>query len=206
MRRALAIGLVAALGWAAPAAAAGPVPGIAERADAWLSRTLGAPARNLPLEVGDTTDCAGDRWAAARGMTCAALAYEDHITLAPDRVRALWMVAETHDDQEQVGHLLLHELLHRWHADRDLEEMAVDAEAIDLYPAWARSEGISFEYPIVPLYPEVAHVRTASARATGTSWRSRAARLWRRALWATDDTGRASMWAAAFNQETTHAR
>jgi len=49
-------------------------------------------------------------------------------------------------------------------AERDLEEGIADALARDLF--------------------------AASARATGRGWRSREARLWRRALWASDCAGR----------------
>ncbi len=102
-------------------------------------------------------------------------------------------------------HLLIHESLHReetvgcWipsAGQLNVEEGIVDALTADLVPAW----GWRFwrqRIAIVPRYrAEVAAIRAASARATGSSsWRERSARHWRRALWGASCDGRAAMLA-----------
>jgi len=102
-------------------------------------------------------------------------------------------------------HLLIHESLHReetvgcWvpsAGQLNVEEGIVDALTADLAPAW----GWRFwrqRIAIVPRYrAEVAAVRAASARATGSrTWRTYEARSWRRALWGASCEGRAAMLA-----------
>jgi len=88
-------------------------------------------------------------------------------------------------------HVLIHELAHRGMACED--EGIVDAITADLAPAW----GWRFwrdRITVVPYYPGTAAIRYASARATGSkTWRTRDARLWRRALWGASCEGREAM-------------
>lgn len=99
--------------------------------------------------------------------------------------------------------VLIHESLHRedtegcWRpaaGELNVEEGIVDALTVDLAPAW----GWRFwrqRIGVIPFYkPEVAAIRAASAKATGSrNWRTREARGWRRALWAASCAGRVEM-------------
>lgn len=96
---------------------------------------------------------------------------------------------------------VLHELLHRgpvvgWDIDPYLEEGITEAVTEDLLPAWSQHFlGYTLHpWEVAPSYTrEVTYIRHQSARATGSSWRSRAARLWRRAFYLADRSGRLSM-------------
>lgn len=103
-----------------------------------------------------------------------------------------------------AGHVLLHELLHL-HRARHLEEGIVDAVALDLVAPWSqRFLGTTLflqgygSTASDGAYPEgVRLVRALSAAATGGSWRTYRARMWRRALLLAADVGRRAMVAEA---------
>lgn len=88
---------------------------------------------------------------------------------------------------------LLHEVLHQVGMERGLEEGghmsveegAVEAVTHDLRPALMRRIGRPDAQVAVAYHRWVASVRTASARATGSSWTSSRARAWRATLLAT---------------------
>jgi hypothetical protein len=92
----------------------------------------------------------------------------------------------------------LHERLHRAETIQGCyrdEEAITDALTRDLLPAltkhmlgWAVTGVFHSSYD-----HDVSDVRWASAKATGQSWRSRDARMWRRALWGASCEGREAM-------------
>jgi len=163
---------------AAPATAATPQP-LADKTADWLTVVLGVA---VPHQVATTIpDDDGTRgWVAA--------------SIDDDGARHIhaeaWLIGDwTHPRGEwwadASGHILLHELLHG--VSRD--EGAVDAVALDLHAAWAhrflppRNQPAGYGRDIGDaLYPaEVRRVRAESRAATGGGWRTRDARLWRRA-------------------------
>jgi hypothetical protein len=84
--------------------------------------------------------------------------------------------------------VLIHELLHRddrvacWNEFH--EEGVVDALAMDLVPIYVKKFWGNLLYVPTPLYYKgVKLVRTRTARATHTSWKSRASRKMRQELW-----------------------
>lgn len=93
---------------------------------------------------------------------------------------------------------VMHELAHRapltWSFDPYLEEGATEAIVADLLPSCSkRTLGYVIHYSqVLPSYQEqVAFIRSRSARAVGAGWRTRPARLWRRAFYLADrDTRR----------------
>jgi hypothetical protein len=99
------------------------------------------------------------------------------------------------------GEMLVHETLHLRDSADPLNEGAVDAVAIDLTPSWMQAflgkdatPGKGYGSLYASLYPEqVRTIRALSVKATGQRWRSRAARLWRRAYLLADDLTRAQM-------------
>lgn len=195
IRRALAVGAVL-LAWAAPALSTPPA--LAERTDAWLEATLGVAIPDRPV-----FEITG---AAAQECECRAQAWDDRLEFTPSVWNGLASLDHEPVDYSADGQALLHETLHTADGmtitNPALEEGVVDALALDLYPAWGKAMGV-YVWPTAPNYPaEVRLVRTASARATGTPWRSRAARLWRRDLWRADQSTRTALVVAAFTKGT----
>ncbi len=171
-----------------------------DRAALWLSEVLRTEIpRRPPVEVTEHLEHAGNE---------GEFHYDGRIKVRPFLAASL-----AHREVVAIGrfhiapgpHLLIHESLHReetvgcWipaAGQLNIEEGIVDALTADLAPAW----GWRFwrqRIAIVPRYrAEVAAIRAASARATGSSsWRERSARHWRRALWAASCEGRAAMLA-----------
>jgi len=104
-----------------------------------------------------------------------------------------------------AGEILVHEWLHRaatWACWRspdgfEWEEGITQALTADVLPAWGkRFLGSPWVRPGRMYQREVSVVRAVSARATGSStWRSPAARQYRRALWAASCEQRAALLA-----------
>lgn len=170
-----------------------------DRTAAWLSRVLRADIPSRPIEVTEDlhfpvneAEFYPSGLIKARPAVETALAFREGVTIR-GKVYA------------PGPHIVVHESLHRedtsacwWPAAgaMNVEEGIVDALAADLVPAW----GWHFwreRLFVFPRYPvEVAAIRAASARATGSkTWRERGARSWRRALWAASCEGRAAMLA-----------
>lgn len=98
---------------------------------------------------------------------------------------------------------LIHESLHLRGSADPLNEEAVDAVAIDMVPAWMAAflgpdakPDAGYGTPEDATYPGVRTIRAMSSAATCSRWRSRAARLWRRAYLIATDEYRAQMIAA----------
>lgn len=178
------IAAVALLGSAAIALGATPQ----ERTDdvaAWMSGALHVPVASRPTvvtnELGQASS-AGEFWG------------DGTIRMRPEYAGAA-----------PIGvYVRTHELAHKQDTIDGCyqsEEAIVDAMARDLFAAAALHFAGYIGGPVSSAYDErgpngeasVGDVRVASARATGQRWGSRAARLWRRALWAQGCDGRAAM-------------
>lgn len=198
----VSLALWTGIGLAAHAAAATPpsLDVVTARVQAELTSIVG-PLPERPVVVGDaqellTCGYQPEVLVLAGGQGCAGLAYEDHILIDQDTAYDLAL------GQAWGVHAGLHEMLHseRDESDPSLSEGIVDAVALDLCPSvrariWhARGSCGDSSYE-----SQVAGVRFASARATGTRWHSRAARSWRKALWAMDSEGRAATYQAAWS-------
>lgn len=99
---------------------------------------------------------------------------------------------------EMGAYLALHEAAHRpdvmYCTPSYYEEGIADALARDLHPTLvARWGGDVHSYVSYAYDPNVVTIRTRSSLATGKPYRSRAARLWRRTLWASNCEQRATM-------------
>ena len=181
------VALVGVLGSAAIALGATPTP--QQRMDAqaaWMASVLHVPVPTRPVVVGGLQpDNVGE--ADADGVIRLAPAYANG---SPGAV-----YARQHELDHRPGNAAC------WgeagSAERALEEGLADAVAQDLMPAamhrfapqwWGFVLESGYEQ-------EVRNVRYASAAATGRPWRSREARLWRRALWGADCDGRVAMLA-----------
>lgn len=189
MRRLLLAAACAVGLWVgAQTAGAAPAPSAQESSDdiaAWVSTTLQVPVEARPVVVRQLE----------HGHDGEYDPVSDVVTLAP------WTAAPT-----SLGlYVQLHELLHKPDTAAGCyreEEAIVDALTRDLAPAlvW-RTLGVPLSQPVQTVYdargpagePSVGDVRAASAAAVGQSWRSRDARLWRRALWAQGCDGRQAM-------------
>lgn len=196
------VALAAALpGAAAAAGPAKPVPTYVPQAEvdriaAWTSATLRAPVptKRLTTEV----DPWVAEWAAANGYEWDAYVLDDDVV----HVRPRLVGGLARRTCESLA-ILLHELLHRPDAfvSREVEEGTTEALRVDLYPAAARALGCRVDWQTMQdaMYPdEVSNIVAASAFATGSrNGRTRAARLWRRQLWAASADGRRDMLAAA---------
>lgn len=189
----------AALVPATAAAAPAPLPGgsLPARAEQFIETTLQVPITRRPFVPRDTLPCPVG--ADGRPLPCVALSYPNRVEL----VRWLFLqVRAVERDRIDVGVVIvvLHEALHRTAPaaevdaalaagaapiTRGVEEGRVQALAADLQPAFCRAVRITCAAPDRIAYrAEVNAVRSWSARVTASSWRSRAARLARRQLWA----------------------
>ena len=176
--------------------------------DAYTSSVLRVPADTYRLEEGMP----------GAGMVAQAADAEVYgpgadgtrrVIVRPRWVKVLAKVAEGAPLSEAAVdalYLATHESLHsvdpatRYGRGGALEEGATDAVAHDVLPGLiVRIYGrLPWWYAPPVAYPEeVVLVRASSAAATGSSWRSRAARLWRRQLLLADDGTRAAMMADA---------
>lgn len=94
--------------------------------------------------------------------------------------------------------VVFHELAHRVFSACDFdpyhEEGIVQAITFDLFPAWCRRFFVICEPLNLAVYEkEVAYIRHQSARAVGAGWKTRAARLWRRAFYLSERDARRAM-------------
>lgn len=198
---ALALAGAPALVWVGVAVAAPAPPAAQARADAtagWLGRTL---HQDIPPRA--VIVAAAEDMSAACGARCTAyVPFTDPTTIITSRpVASGWARLATDWRAVALGHVLVHELLHRRdlntaaYGDGWVEEGVTDAVTVDVMPAWCRW-ALDAACPAVrPVYrARVAAIRAASARATGsTTWRTRAARIWRRQLLAADTAARRLM-------------
>jgi hypothetical protein len=176
------------------------VPQLVDRSEAWVSARVGEPVPDRPFVADaallDEVCQPGRTLHPSAAGNCGAVADADVVTFRPWVIRELARMGRTRGDwwlAPGVAALVVHEQLHVPGRDRArLDEGVVEALAIDLAPAWARQvAGIRLPYLPAPGYAaEVNVVRKASARATGGSWRSRAARHWRLDLWRLDSDER----------------
>lgn len=189
MRR-LLLALACAVGlWVgAQGAGAATAPTAQESSDdvaAWVSSTLLIPVKARPVVVRQLEHGHDGEYDPAT----------DVVTLAPASAQPTTLGL----------YVQLHELLHKPDTAAGCyreEEAIVDALTRDLAPAlvW-RTLGVPMGQPVQTVYdqrgpngePSVGDVRAASAAATGQPWRSREARLWRRAIWAASCDGRQAM-------------
>lgn len=196
IRRALLCG-ASLLAFAVPASAS--MGDLNTATQDWLRTTLQQPIPARPLVSADTSACGGNLYSVGALGNCEALAWADRIEVSPDAAGALDYLSTHRDDLTGAGYLLIHENLHRalFVGDNlELEEKTVDSLAADFYAPWCAAMrkrcglvGTSYDDNLV---------RRASALATGTPWRGRDARLWRRSLWAASLTTRATMVADAY--------
>ena len=195
----------ACVGWGVAQAVGAPgVQATSDRTAAWLTVTLGVevePRRAVVTHALAYPGSAAEVWSDDLGV----------YRLRPDIARDVAARRPFHVNRRLATlrglHVVTHELLHRretvpcWTpggVGLNAEEGIVDALAVDVLPALAwRLYGERWAF--VPVYPrEVAAIRAASRFATGArSWRERAPRLWRRALWREGCEGRARMLAEA---------
>lgn len=208
-RRAIVNGAIAsAILWALILGAwqgiAHSAPSLQTRADVtadWMAATLHASVPHRTIAVYDSlpADRAGQMHDDGAVDLTSGVAGEIQ---AMPRLRAPGLIVISFG----AGHVLVHELLHRpetaacWGprpGGVDVEEGVVDALALDLLPAWGR-RFLGAPTIETSFYPaDVAAIRAASARATGSrTWRTRGARLWRRSLWAASCDGRVAMLGA----------
>lgn len=187
-----------------------PVAALQVETDRWIETTLHAYVQDREVVPVVDFERWGEPFASRRGLR----------GLVP--VEGTWteirseFVAKLVELQDRRGGsaggreailILLHELLHRnehlngTQDDRDLEEGITEAMTLDLAPAYARQvvgRRIDFEDYSGSIYDEIVlDIRGASSIATGRPWWSRAARLWRRELWAASIDGRRLMMARA---------
>ena len=176
MRR-LLVTLALCLAFTAPATAQPDPQPLTDHTARWLTGILGV---EVPTQaVGSIQTDERRPWIAA--------SYEDRghrYIVAETWLVDDWARPMRADFDPDAGRVLIHELLH----GVSLDEGAVDAVALDLLPAWmARfSPKAASDRGIYDLhggsYPRLVQaVQAASARATRGGWRTRAARLWRRA-------------------------
>lgn len=183
----LAVALVAAteLAAAAPVRAPAKAQAVATDTAEWAAATLRVPLEVPPLYSATDADLA----------TPGALgeARPGDVRVRPWVVRELRLIGRGRPGWwwEDALHVALHETGHyvcqdcrRTPGEEWLDEGIVEAWTLDALPAVAWDLTGERTAGVRPGYPDrVALVRAASARATGSrTWRTRAARLWRRAL------------------------
>ena len=177
--------------------ALGAADDVAKRSQAFLERTLGVQVSDRPVVLGthpEMETCGGQPALAALMGGCAGLAYEDRIAVSVSVLMGL------EDRETWALGVIFHEQAHRSDDLPGLDEGVVQALTADLCPSLAFSlwgKRGACEYGVYP--DEVRAVRVASTRATGEPWRSRAARIWRRALWLADHDARVAMFAGAWS-------
>lgn len=214
------LAVAAALVPATAAAAPAPIPAgsLPTRAERFVERTLQVPIPHRPfIGVAGELPCAGTLYAGGRPMLCDALAYPDRIEVRRAILVQLRGV-ERHRLDLGAVELMLHEILHRPASEQavaealatgelaiapGLEEGRVQALALDLLPAFCRSQRITCGQVsrVAPYAVEVNAVRAWSVRVTqGSPWRSRAARLARRQLWAAAPADAQRMYDDAWRQ------
>lgn len=172
---------------------------LADQTADWIGQTVGAPSRRLVLDPGPAL---GEN---ADGLLIVGQVTSDKpgvATIYPEFLGSWHRAAngKTGPLTADAAATVLHELVHRapidWNFDPYLEEGITEAITEDLLPAWSvrflgeRIEPWQYEHS----YPkEVAYIRHQSALATGAGWRTRAARLWRRAFYLADRSTRLAM-------------
>ena len=172
-----------------------PVPAkVQERSDAiagWMTRTTGVDVPTIRFHVlGPEEAVYGGPGFYVRGVNY----LDGRGALNRDVVEGIL----ARDEDCSATRLLVHELAHSWRdvEDPDTAEGIVEALSIDLTPAACRA-AFGWRWWGVTLdgYADRAvEIRKLSRAATGTTtWRSREARLWRRALWAADAETRVAM-------------
>ena len=152
------------------------------RSQTYLARTLRLPIQQgRPVLEGSPQEMG----------PYAGLSYRDRVVMG-----RYTLVGITIGDPESL-YILLHESLHTDGTHE--EEGIVDAFTWDLFPAWSyRLTGVR-QPMAAAVYPsEVQAIRKASSLATGSPWRTRPARLWRRALWKADEHTRQALLADAW--------
>lgn len=216
MIRRLLIVALSGLALAGPAAAAPSLQSIADRVEDQLGARVGFTPVHRPVGIGGDAfmkSCAGVGNYA--GLPCVGLAYVDHILFdawTARQVRAA--VAHSRHYYSPIAlHTVVHEELHlvmRFnrddYADDELNEGIVDAVAADMDAPVAKAIlGDTFGFPVPEYglgYPNAVHtVRKASAAATHSAWRSRAARLLRRSWLFMDSRSQHAAVEAALNPE-----
>lgn len=166
---------------------------LASETSEWIGETLHAPVleRTLVVRPDLPREFAG-------GVYCER---PREVALQPSIVRA-WTLAARRGFVAYPDEVLivLHELLHRGPEvcsyDPYIEEGITQAMALDLLPSWGmRFLGQKLTMPNRGgAYAEqVTYLRHLSAVRTGSSWRSYAARQWRRALYLSDRATRQEM-------------
>lgn len=172
---------------------------LADQTADWIGQTVGAPSRRLVLDPGPAL---GEN---ADGLVIVGLVSSDKPGVATIYPEFLWSWHRAARGRfgpltADAAATVLHELVHRasitWDFDPYLEEGITEAITEDLLPAWSRRFlGVVIEpWQYERSYPkEVAYIRHQSALATGAGWRTRAARLWRRAFYLADRSTRLAM-------------
>lgn len=197
-RRTILQAFVALLLWAAfmiltPAALSSTGQQLADDTAAFVERSTGAPVPRRELRYVDGFDL--QRWPYLAGA--AAIVISDG---GPSRIEflrpcehalAVLGIRPGRRWSPDCARKLLHETLHTDEVERDqlgswVEHGLVEALAEDLWPAytWQLGRRRDVLSPFTVHGDAVRVVRVASARATGQPWTSRAARVWRRSVWA----------------------
>jgi len=181
------------------AANAAPTPGqeLADDTAEWIGQTMKVPPlyrellRANEAPVLDGREMAGIVWCETPRAT----------TLHPMIFDGWTRSAETGfiaDDDYGAAMVVLHELVHREPEtcvfDRFLAEGITQAITLDLFPAWCRKFfGVCNRLVSSTYHEEVTYIRHQSARAVGAGWKTRAARIWRRAFYLAERDARRAM-------------
>lgn len=185
--------------WAVSPASGATSPGqdLADDTAEWIGQTMKAPPlyrellRANEAPVLDGQEMAGVVWCKTPRAT----------TLHPDVFDAWERSARRgwiSEGDDPFLFVVIHELVHRGVEscvfDRFHEEGVTEAITIDLYPAWCRRFfGICARVESEAYQEEVTYIRHQSARAVGAGWKTRAARLWRRAFCLSERDARRAM-------------
>lgn len=191
---------------AALAALAAALPGAAAASPAAQAETdrIAAVASDLLHAPVPTRTLAAPEPVVVEFLANERRAWDAYVMDGPDVYVRPWVVGALERRTCTAAALMLHELLHRPEVGTEdaVEEGIAEALRLDLYPAVAKRLGCRGWRTLIgtlPMYPaEVSDVMTSSVYATGSRrYSDRAARLWRRELWAASRDGRRDMLAAA---------
>lgn len=193
----------AALGHELPAAPPAPNPASAEGTAfvhgvaAWVERSTGVTVQRRDAHFVDAFSWPGLEHAAA--IVTGADGERIEFDRGCERAIAGLGMRRGKPWSPYCARVVLHEVMHRWGGGSPFPEWArwvehglVEAVAEDLWPAFVFQLGgrRGVQSPFTVHTDAVAHVRRASAVATGRPWRSREARVWRRSVWGMDELQR----------------
>ncbi len=194
LQAAVALVMVYAFMVLAPAALSSTGQQLADDTAAFVEDATGAPVPRRPLLFVDSFDVG--RWPSLKGAAAVVVTMssgESRIEFLRPCQYALEVLGLQlrRPWSPDCARKLLHEVLHDDEPsvtalDGWVEHGLVEALAEDFWPAyvWRMTGRRDVLSPFTVHGDAVRVVRVASARATGSPWTSRAARVWRRSVWA----------------------